>query len=213
MNTPNPTPAPVNPRELFGEIDIYLFDQLLKGRLQPGMRILDAGCGHGRNLRYFFTHGFEVCGVDTAPAAIEHLRSAAQRLSATSQPENFRAEPVEQLSFGDAHFDFVICNAVLHFARDEAHFEQMLQQLWRVLKREGILFIRLASTIGIETRVQSIEGRGRWFHLPDGSDRFLVDEALLLSWTQRLGAELLEPIKTVNVQNMRCMTTWVLRKR
>lgn len=200
MNTP-----PIDPRELFGEIDIYLFDQLLKGRFRPGARILDAGCGYGRNLRYFLANGYDVSGVDASAQAIEHLKSSAP------SPENFRREDVENLSFADKSFDAVLSNAVLHFARDEAHFDRMLLEMWRVLKDGGLFFARLASNIGIESRVQSLQGR--WFHLPDGSDRYLVDEALLMTWTRRLGAELLEPIKTVNVQGMRCMTTWVLRKQ
>jgi len=197
--------TPLDPRDLFGEIDIYLFDQILKGRFRPGAKILDAGCGYGRNLRYFLTNGFDVSGVDASPQAIEHLRATAP------SPENFRAEDVEKLSFADTHFDAVLSNAVLHFARDEAHFENMLLQMWRVLKDGGLFFARLASNIGIESRVQPLQGR--WFHLPDGSDRYLVDEAILMAWTRRLGAELLEPIKTVNVQGMRCMTTWVVRKK
>jgi 2-polyprenyl-3-methyl-5-hydroxy-6-metoxy-1,4-benzoquinol methylase len=36
-------------QEQFGQLDIYWFDQLLRGRIVPGMRILDAGCGFGRN--------------------------------------------------------------------------------------------------------------------------------------------------------------------
>jgi tellurite methyltransferase len=198
-------------RELFGEIDIYLFDQVLKGRLLPGMRMLDAGCGYGRNLRYFFANGLDVCGVDGTAAAIAHLQnSAAER---KSDPENFRVENVEKMSFADADFDAVISNAVLHFARDTAHFDAMLIEMWRVLKTGGLFFARLASDIGIEKRVQPIEAGGRWFHLPDGSDRYLVNEDILLDWTRRLGAEQIEPIKTVNVQNLRCMTTWVLRKK
>ena len=54
-------------------------------------------------------------------------------------------------------------------------------------------------------------GGGR-YHLPDGSDRFLVDEALLAGLAQGLGGALFEPLKTVNVENQRCMTTWCLRK-
>ena len=204
-------PEPIDPRKIFGEIDIYLFDQLLKGRLKPGMRILDAGCGHGRNLRYFLTNGFDVCGVDGSAAAIQHLRSAAAELYAGCAPENFRAENVEQMSFADGDFDFIICNALLHFSKDDAHFERMMLEMWRVLKSGGIFFARLASNIGIETRVQPQQNR--WFHLPDGSDRYLVDETILMNWTRRLGSELIEPIKTVNVQNLRCMTTWVMRKR
>jgi tellurite methyltransferase len=53
---------------------------------------------------------------------------------------------------------------------------------------------------------------GRRFRLLDGSDRFLVDEAYLLDLTSALGGDLLDPLKTTVVQNLRCMTTWVLRK-
>jgi len=202
---------PINSRDVFGEIDIYLFDQLLKGRIQAGMRILDAGCGHGRNLRYFLNGGFHVCGVDGSASAIDHLRLAARELSSNCPPENFCVEDVGRMSFADGDFDFIICNALLHFSKDDAHFERMLLEMWRVLKVGGILFIRLASDIGIETRVRPIQGR--WFHLPDGSERYLVNEEILLNWMHRLTAEQLEPIKTVNVQNLRCMTTWVMRKK
>jgi tellurite methyltransferase len=54
--------------------------------------------------------------------------------------------------------------------------------------------------------------RDRWHRMPDGSDRFLVDEEYLLRMTSDLGAEQLDPLKTTVVQNMRAMTTWVLRK-
>lgn len=86
----------------------------------------------------------------------------------------------------------------------------MLDEMWRVLKPNGIFFSRLASTIGIEDRIK--HKHGRWYLLPDGSERFLVDESMLVAATDRLGAKLIEPIKTVNVQNQRCMTTWCLRK-
>ncbi len=104
----------------------------------------------------------------------------------------------------------MICCAVLHFAESEPHFEAMVDELWRVLEAGGILFARLASTIGIEELVR--REHGRRFHLPDGTDRFLVDEEYLLEMTARLGGTLLDPLKTTNVQNRRCMTTWVLSK-
>ena len=101
-------------------------------------------------------------------------------------------------------------NAVLHFAPDEQAFQAVLDELWRVLRPGGLLFTRLASSIGIESRVQHLHGR--WHLLPDGTERFLVDEAFLLQATSELGGELLDPIKTTNVQGRRCMTTWCLRK-
>lgn len=193
-------------QDQFGGIDIYLFDQLLRGRIVSGMRVLEAGCGAGRNLVYFIREGYDVFGADADPRAIEKVRHMAPALP----PENFRVEPVEAMSFPDGFADAVISSAVLHFARDDPQFQAMLCGTWRVLKPGGLLFCRLASSIGLESRVQPI--RGRRFLLPDGSERYLVDEALLMQLTEQLGGRLLDPLKTTVVQNQRSMTTWVMRK-
>lgn len=202
--------SPINLQEWFGQIDVYLFDQLLKGRLTPQMRVLDAGCGGGRNLIYFLRSGFHVCGVDQSSEAIAHVRLLAATLAPRLPAGNFRVESVESMSFADSGFDVVISSAVLHFARDEEHWRSMVKEMWRVLKRGGMLFARLASVIGVEDRIERIEGRR--YVLPDGSDRFLVDERLLMSATDALGGQMLEPLKTVVVRNMRSMSTWCLRK-
>ncbi len=194
----------------FGPIDIYLFDQLLRGRLSPPMRVIDAGCGSGRNLRYLMAVGFDVRAVDASPEAVATTRALAARLAPALPSSNFRAEPVEAMSFADDEADVVMSVAVLHFARDEAHFEGMLRSMWRVLRPGGLLFCRLASDIGMESRmVPTSTGR---YRLPDGSERYLVNEAVLLGWTQQLGGHLLDPLKTTVVQDQRCMTTWVVRK-
>jgi tellurite methyltransferase len=183
------------------------------------MRILDAGCGSGRNLVYFLTSGYDVCAVDESEDAVAQTRRLATALAQQSSAaeasgpvsfDNFRVEPIECMSFADAGFDVVLSSAVLHFARDEEQWHAMLNEMWRVLKPGGIFFARLASTIGMKDKVELIEGRR--YHLPDGSDRFLVDEEMLMEVTEALEGRFLEPIKTVVVQNMRAMTTWVLLK-
>lgn len=197
--------------EQFGQIDIYLFDQLLKGRIKPGMRILDAGCGTGRNLVYFLREGYEVLAADADPPAIEHVRSVARTLAPALPEGSFRVESVEAMSFEDACADVVISNTVLHFARDDAQFERMLRGTWRTLKPGGLFFSRLGSTIGVESLVKRLEGRRHWS--PDGSERYLVDAKLLGEWAERLGGELADPLKTTVVDGLRAMTTWVLWKR
>ena len=197
-------------RALLGEVDIYLFDQLLKGRFDAARTVLDAGCGSGRNLVPFLRHGYQVFAADRDPAAVERVRRMAAELAPELPAGNFRVAPVEAMPFADETMDAVLSSAVLHFADDEEHFGRMLREMWRVLRPGGFFFARLASSIGIEGRVSPVSP-GRW-RLPDGTERFLVDEAALLAWTARLGAELAEPLKTTNVQNLRAMTTWCLRK-
>lgn len=196
--------------EWFGGIDVYLFDQLLRGRLARGMRVLDTGCGAGRNLVYFLKAGYRVAGVDRDEAAVEAARALAARLAPQHPRDAFRVEEAGAMSFDDASFDAVLCNAVLHFAADEAEFHRITRELWRVLAPGGVLFARLASSIGIEDRVRPLAGRV--CAIPDGTERFLVDEPFLLDETEALGGVLLDPIKTVNVQGQRCMTTWCLGK-
>jgi SAM-dependent methyltransferase len=198
-------------QEQFGQIDIYLFDQLLKGRISPGKRVVDAGCGSGRNLVYFLREGYEVYAADADPQAVEGVRGLARSLAPSLPASNFRVEPVECMSFDDASADLVVSNTVLHFARDDAHFESMLQGSWRILKPGGIFFCRLGSLIGVESLVKRIAGRRYWS--PDGSERYLVDEPLLASLAERLGGELADPLKTTVVHGQRSMTTWVMRKK
>lgn len=197
-------------REQLGDIDIYLLDQVLRGRIAPGMTLFDAGCGGGRNLVYFLRNGYRVFAVDEDPRAVLQVRRLAAELQPDLPEANIRNASLTEIPFPDSAFDVVIASAVLHFARDEAQLQRMLDEMWRVLAVGGVFFARLASTIGIERLVRPLQGRR--FHLPDGSERFLVDEAMLAEATERLGGRWLDPLKTTVVQNQRSMSTWVLRK-
>jgi tellurite methyltransferase len=200
-------------QEQFGQIDIYLFDQLLKGRVAPGMRVLDAGCGYGRNLVYLLREHYEVFGVDADPDAVAAVRRLAAELHPALPASNFRVEMVEATSFPDHSFDVILSNTVLHFSRNEAHFRTMVAEMWRVLRPGSVFFCRLASIIGTNDPGLSHQHLGgRRYLSPDGAERFAVDEALLMSMTAQMGGQLLDPLKTTLVQQQRCMTTWVVRK-
>jgi len=194
----------------FGNIDIYLFDQLLRGRIVKGMRIFDAGCGSGRNLVYLLRAGFDVSGIDEDPIAISNVRALARDVAPNLPEARFQVASLEAPGVPDASADVVIVSAVLHFARDQAQFDAMLRGAWRVLAPGGLFFARLASTIGIDGELRHLGGRR--YALPDGTDRYLVDEAILLDCARILGGQLLDPIKTSVVQHQRAMTTWVMRK-
>jgi tellurite methyltransferase len=199
-----------NLQQLYGNIDIYLFDQLLKGTYNSCYKILDVGCGGGRNLFYFLQNGYDVYGVDPNPEAVVAVQALSSTLVANYPSSNFTVCSAEQMQYADNSFDLIICSAVLHFAKNQNHFDSMLHSIWRVLKPGGYLFARLASDIGIENLVVE-QNNGRYL-LPDGSERFLVNEAMLLNYTQKLKGYLHEPIKTTNVKNLRCMTTWCVQK-
>lgn len=193
----------------FGDIDIYLFDQLLRGRFDQRRRVLDAGCGSGRNLPYLLAHGFDVAAIDFDAAAVDTVSRLVARLAPHLPPDRVRQGHLDALPWDTGSMDAVIASAVLHFARDGDHFQAMVDEMWRVLAPGGLLFARLASSIGLEARLDATVGRVR---LPDGTDRFVVDEQTLRATTARLGGRLLDPLKTTNVQQLRAMTTWVMEK-
>jgi SAM-dependent methyltransferase len=196
-------------REEFGEIDIHLFDQLLHGRIAEGMCVLDAGCGTGRNLVLLMREGFDVQGVDESADAIRQVQARAARVAPGLDANRFRVEPVEAMSVPDRSVDVVISSAVLHFARDDAHWLAMVREMWRVLAPGGILFARLAMSLG-QPELRPLGG-GR-FALPDGSLRYLVDVDLLRRTTAGLGGTLVDPIKCTVVDGQRSMGTWIVRK-
>lgn len=196
-------------RREFGDIDIYLFDQILRGRFDRRRRLLDAGCGAGRNLPFFLRHGFDVRAIDADASAIDSVRRLAAAIAPTLPSSQIEQGSLDALPWDDGSIDAVVCSAVLHFARDRREFAAMLEEMWRVLAPGGLFFARLASSIGLDDRLAATTGRVR---LPDGSERFVVDEQTLMAWTSTLGGTLADPLKTTNVQNLRCMTTWVMEK-
>ena len=195
-------------KDYFRNMDIYLIDQILKGRFDDYERVVDLGCGGGRNLLYFLRNDFQVFGLDQKVNAINNVLSFAQKWQQNIDLAQFKTGSIEANDFPPGTFDLVICNAVLHFANDVNHFEQMLFAACKLLCPGGFFFARLASDIGIENQI--ISRGNRRYTLPDGSDRFLVNQTMLLDYTRQLNGQLSDPIKTTNVQNLRCMTTWCM---
>ncbi len=175
-----------------GNMDLYLLDQVLKGRFEGRQKLLDAGCGEGRNSRYFIQNGFEVCGTDINPMAVKLCSMSFRDYPLAS----FREGSVLSLPYADNSFDGCICSAVLHFAENRDMFMQMWDELYRVLKKDGVLFIRMSTTIGIG-------------EVKDPMFRYSLTEADIDMITEQY--EWVEPFKTVLVEG-RSMCVMMLRR-
>jgi SAM-dependent methyltransferase len=184
-----------------GKIDIYLLDQIMKNRYSDSNLILDAGCGHGRNLATMLNLGFNMFGCDKDDFVIDELKLKFPQT-------NLISSDLKNLPYKDKTFDHIICNAVLHFAKTEIDFKQMLNELYRVLKIDGSLFIRMTSAFGMENLIKPYN---EMFLLPDGSYRFLLTTEMIDFIEAQFNY--IEPLKTVNVNNLRCMSTLVLIKK
>jgi tellurite methyltransferase len=197
-------------RRSVGSTDIYLLDQILKGRITSSHRVLDVGTGGGRNVRWPLYAGCDVWAVDRNEESMAQVTALARELGVTLPADHVQVATLPDLPFESEWFDVIVCIAVLHFAPNHQMFEAMTRELWRVLKPGGMLVVRTATDVGMGSSVERhADGRA---HLPDGTDRYVVTEGQLAEVTEQLQAKLLEPIKTVVVHGQRAMTTWCIQK-
>lgn len=195
---------------LLGNIDIYLLDQILKACFEKKYKILDAGCGEGRNLIYFIKNGYKVWGIDKNADSIQMLKYLVKSIDKAYPLDRFLTGNIDNLPYPDHEFDAIVSSAVLHFAENKKHFFSMVSEMDRVLKPGGILFARIATDIGMEQKIKPI-GDGK-FTLPDGSVRYLLTKDQLHDLMMDFGYAFIEPFKTVVVDDKRSMSTLVLRK-
>lgn len=114
------------------------------------MTVLDAGCGTGNFAEKVIAHVARIEAVDLNPEMI----TQARKKLANEQKANkikFHVDPLDTLPFGDAHFDGIMINQVLHHLPEEAGGEfsfhrRVFEELARVAKPGGVLVVNTCST-------------------------------------------------------------------
>ena len=185
-----------------GHVDIYVIDQILKGSYKSEQKILDAGCGKGRNSKWFYNNDYEIHGID-----IDEEFLAFAKAEYPKQTDHFITGSLDNLPYGKNSFDHILCCAVLHFANSETHFTAMFSELIRVLKPEGMLLIRMASNIGLDGNAPEIT-----FKENGHKGTYYLTRERINQLIKEFDLTLLEAVKTTNVQDERAMTTLVLSK-
>jgi len=197
--------------KLLGNIDLYLLDQLLKGRFTKEMIILDAGCGEGRNTHYFIQKGYRIVGVDVNSSAISMARISGRTLDPNFDPQRFQVANLEDIPFHTAAFDVVLSSAVLHFVKSKDHFLILLKEHMRVLKYGGVFWLRMCTDAGGAFELMD-KSSLLMQKLPDGTERFVLTESLIREIMIEYQLTLLEPAKSVLVHNNRAMGVFVFQK-
>ncbi len=188
---------------LLGNVDIYVIDQILKNRYQSSQSIFDAGCGGGRNLKWFYQNDFKIFGIDVDAEFLTHAKNLYPKAAS-----NFSVGTLDNVPYHNNRFDHILCCAVLHFAKSEEHFTAMFSELVRVLKPDGTLLIRMASNIGLDGNAPEITYKEN-----GQKGTYYLTRERIESLQTYFNLELIEPIKTTNVQDMRAMTTLLLQKK
>ena len=191
-----------------GKMDIYLIDQIQKERLTSDSKILDAGYGKGRNLKFFIKHNANIFGLDHNPDYLPIIQMQVESWNPDFPVDRFITRKVESMPYGDGEFDFVFSIAVLHFAKSHQHFWDMLNEMLRVLKPGGYLMFRITSWHTFTLQEHTETGL---IKLADGQ-RYMLDIEVLKKFASDNHLKFSDPIKTTNVDSQRTMTTVVLQK-
>lgn len=193
-----------------GNVDLPLLDLILKGYFDPAMRVLDAGCGEGRNLPYFLNEGMEVHGIDNNPDAIRMVQFVARMAQLKYPTDRFVTGNLTELPYPDGHFQGVLCSRVLHFAESEDVFFAMVKELQRVLATKGLLYIRMATTLGAS--IPSSEIAPGKLEMPDGKLRFALTSLHWNTIQEEFKLEALEPLRVEYTEGRHSLATLVLTK-
>ncbi len=129
-------------------------EEKFESYLSGGAKILDVGCGSGRDTTHFMERGYDVVGIDFSSGQIAEARKRVPN-------GNFLIMDMRDLKFDPESFDGLwCCSSLLHFRRDE--IPSTLSSLNQVLRKDGVIFISLRKR----------EEREEWRKYPDGTARF-----------------------------------------
>ncbi|HBJ72762.1 MAG TPA: hypothetical protein DDY88_03415 [Actinobacteria bacterium] len=169
----------------------------LLGRLSPGARVLDVGCGPGSITLDFarLVAPGKVIGIERSMTAVESAKSAA--LAANIDNVSFAVGDVYELDFEGASFDIVHAHQVLQHLSDPP---AALSEMQRVCKPGGVVAVRDADYSAMSWYPQS-PGLTRWLELymqvaranggePDGGRH-------LLAWAHAAGLQAIEASASV----------------
>jgi SAM-dependent methyltransferase len=167
-------PAPEQP-----EREVVAFSKSLQGRLPAGARLLDAGCGRGRNTRYLAQLGFAVYGCDLSLTAAKLAKSQIQSAGLVV---DFQVADLSRLPYPGQLFSAAVCVHVLPYNL-KAGIVNGLRELRRVLQPAGWLYFDLLDCDDAEYG-RGIEIERNTFLDSDGvpihfSSRLEIDELLI----------------------------------
>lgn len=139
------------------------------GFVKKGSYILDVGCGYGRTLNELYQNGYRyLIGIDFSEGMIERGKQQFPYL-------DLRVKENDQIALPDKSIDAVILFAVLTCIRTNEEQRQLLSEIKRVLKPQGILYVNdfLLNTdernLSRYEKYKEIYGLYGVFELPEGA--------------------------------------------
>lgn len=124
-------------------IDMSLLYDKFTSYLKPGARILDVGCGPGRDVKAFNEMGFDCIGMEPS----EELR----RFAETYTGKKILSTIAQNISFHNEFDGIWACASLLHAERDELSL--VFEKMHTALKSKGVIYVsfKLGNFSGVRT--------------------------------------------------------------
>lgn len=124
--------------------------------VKSGGRVLDAGCGSGRDANYFGSKGFMVTGIDLSDTLLSYAKETAHANA------RFLKMDLRDIDLHESYDGIWACASLLHLTRKE--FLPVLRNFQHMLAPGGILFLLLKEGTGDQMITSgTIEGDTRFF--------------------------------------------------
>jgi SAM-dependent methyltransferase len=147
-------------------------------------RVLDLGCGAGRNAGPLADSGLDVVGIDLSWPM---LRAAKSRPQTGKFPLRLSLAPMAALPFRDRGFDLVIAHGIWNLARSSAEFRRAVSEAARVSKRGAGLFVFTFSRNTLPKDAAPVSGETFVFTQFSGQPQCFLTEWELVSELGRSG--------------------------
>ena len=119
--------------------------KMLSGHLQPGMSVLELGCGTGYFTRELARSGADIIAIDVSPELLE-----TARVNCFAPNVRYELQNAYELRYPDAEFDSVVGSSVLHHLEIEA----ALREIYRVLKADGTIYFTEPNMLNPQIAIQ-----------------------------------------------------------
>ncbi len=152
-------------------------------------KILDLGCGGGRNTKMLVSLGFDVYACDNSVGMVEAARKRIKKQAA----KNVIVASMTSLPYPDSFFYFVVSSGVFHNAFSLKELGKAIKESARVLIKGGMLLVNIFSSDIVDSKLKALKEDSVYI-TPQGLPMVLISDKELIGLMKKNRLFLVKPL-------------------